>query len=275
MFTRTIAKKFLNTAKQLPVRNAPQLAALSRCNIGHIKNMLDEKLKYEAEELSKLPVVESTTRVYKPSYTIEFNRVGEVLVYSSEPFKNMAVYLKYPYVFYESLIPLAFWNFYMNPLDLYWTYNYLNLVAVNVLWIPRLWYFKSMQHRIVKMSLLRGGKAVKVETHSLSGDRNFAWVENYNFHPLTEDQRNFDNRDEADFLEEEGQLKHDLAVQLDDFTEYGVNQQDIVIYFMKQGGVVHHPEIFEAICKGYNVDTSDFVINTAHNIRSREGSTNF
>jgi len=124
------------------------------------------------------------------------------------------------------------------------------------------------------MSLLRGGKAVKVETHSLAADRMFSWVENYNFHPLTEAQDNFDDRDNADFLLEDGQLKHDLAVQLDDFTEWGVNQQDIVIHFLKQG-VVHHPEMFEAVCKGYNVDTSDFVINTAHNIRSREGSTNF
>jgi hypothetical protein len=124
------------------------------------------------------------------------------------------------------------------------------------------------------MSLLRGGKAVKFELHSLSGDRNFAWVENYNFHPLTEDQNNFDDRDGADFMADEGQLKYDLACQLDDFTEYSVNQQDIVIYFLKQG-TVHHPELFEAITKGYNVDTSDFVINTAHNLRAREGSTNY
>lgn len=66
--------------------------------------------------------------------------------------------------------------------------------------------------------------------HSLSGDRDFAWVENYNFHPLTPDQKNFDDRDNADFLTEEGQLKYDLAIQLDDFTEFGVNQQDVVSY---------------------------------------------
>ena len=76
--------------------------------------------------------------------------------------------------------------------------------------------------------MLRGGKAVKIETHSLSGDRNFAWVENFNFHPLSKDQRTFDDRDNAEFLKEEGQLQYDLACQLDDFTEFGVNQQDIV-----------------------------------------------
>jgi hypothetical protein len=43
---------------------------------------------------------------------------------------------------------------------------------------------------------------------------------------------------------------------------------------MKEG-VVHHPELFEAAIKGYNIDTSNFVINTAHNIRMNEGTHNF
>ena len=51
--------------------------------------MVDEQLKYQAEELSSLPVVEQTTRIYKPSYTIEFNRVGEVLLYSCDPFQHV------------------------------------------------------------------------------------------------------------------------------------------------------------------------------------------
>ena len=78
------------------------------------------------------------------------------------------------------------------------------------------------------MNLIRGGKFVKVETHTLAGDVNFSWIENYNFHPLTADQKNFDDRDNADFLEEEGQLKYDLACQLDNFTEFAVNQNDQV-----------------------------------------------
>jgi hypothetical protein len=37
-------------------------------------------------------------------------------------------------------------------------------------------------------------------------------------------------------------------------------------------GVVHHPELFEAALKGFNIDTSNFVINTAEISRSREGN---
>lgn len=274
MLAKTIVRSLLGSARYTACRNTMQMTSLASCKIHHIKNMVDENLKYQAEELATLPVVEQTTRVYKPTYTIEFDRTGEVLLYSCDPFKHMAIYFKYPYVLYESFIPTCFWMFYMNPLDLAWQYNYINLLLVNVLWIPRLWYLKGLQHRVVKMSMLRGGKAVKIETHSLSGDRNFAWVENFNFHPLTKDQRAFDDRDGAEILKEEGQLNYDLATQLDDFTEFGVNQQDIVLHFLEKG-TVHHPELFEAVCKGYNVDTTDFVINTAHNLRSREGSTNF
>ena len=39
-------------------------------------------------------------------------------------------------------------------------------------------------------------------------------------------------------------------------------------------GTVHHPELFEAAVKGFNIDTGNFVINTGHNVRSREGNYN-
>ena len=42
---------------------------------------------------------------------------------------------------------------------------------------------------------------------------------------------------------------------------------------MKEG-TVHNPEVFEMVAKGYNIDTSDFVINTEHNIRFNEPSHN-
>ena len=38
------------------------------------------------------PLIEETNRVYKPSYTIEFNREGEVLLYSCEPTKEVIIF---------------------------------------------------------------------------------------------------------------------------------------------------------------------------------------
>lgn len=96
------------------------------------------------------------------------------------------------------------------------------------MWIPRVWYFRSLHYRISKLSLLRGGRVLKVETQTLSGDRYINWVETMFCHPLTEDFKHFDDRNDADFLKEEGQLKYPLGIQLENFQEMGVNSQDVV-----------------------------------------------
>lgn len=57
-------------------------------NINHIKNMHEENIRVEAQRAADLPLIEQTDRVYKPTYTIEFNREGEVLLYSANPIKN-------------------------------------------------------------------------------------------------------------------------------------------------------------------------------------------
>lgn len=90
--------------------------------------------------------------------------------------------------------------------------------------------------------------------------------------PLTEDKLHFADDEEA-FLTEEGQLKHDLTVEVDELKFFGVNTNNQLLHFKKYG-TVHEPELFEAALKGYNIDTSDFVINTADNLRYREPNHN-
>jgi len=51
------------------------------------------------EEAQNAPAIQSHSKVYKPSHTIEFNREGEVLLYSANPVTSEQVYLKYPYIF--------------------------------------------------------------------------------------------------------------------------------------------------------------------------------
>ena len=48
--------------------------------------------------------------------------------------------------------------------------------------------------------------------------------------PLTECKMRFDDRDEADFLTEEGQLKYDLDVEVEEFKFFGVNVNVILAY---------------------------------------------
>jgi hypothetical protein len=49
------------------------------------------------------------------------------------------------------------------------------------------------------------------------------WFENVFCRPLTEDKLRFDNRDEADFLTEEGQLRYDLNMEVEQFKFFGIN----------------------------------------------------
>ena len=136
------------------------------------------KLTLEQEQESGL-VIEHTDRVYKPSKTIEFNREGEILLYSCDPIKHSVVYWKYPYILYESLIPASIWMYLYNPFELHWGFNNLFGYLACTLWIPRVWYFRSLQYKVHRLSLLRGGKVLKVETNSLAADRFKNWVETY------------------------------------------------------------------------------------------------
>jgi len=106
------------------------------------------------------------------------------------------------------------------------------------------------------------------------GDRFFSWGHICEFRLLTEDYEDFANPvEDEDFLNKQGQLKYEVQVQLDNYVDHKVIVQDEIIYFMKEG-TVNQPEIFEMVLKGYNIDTSDFVVNTEHNIRFNEPNHN-
>lgn len=240
----------------------------------HIKNMEKEKQRAEIQQNFDRPShIETYSKVYKPSHTIEFNRTGEALLYSCEPFKHKQIYLKYPYVFFESLSPLSFFLFAANPLHMAWEQHYIFLFAGIALWFPRAWYLHSMQYRIRRMWLLRGGRFIKFERSTLAGDQLTNWVEIRHFRPLSENFKEFED-DEADFLTEEGQLKYELGTELEHFRQHGVNYNDTNVFFMKEG-TVHLPEVFEAAVKGYHIDTSDYVINTLLDERVKEPHHNY
>mmetsp|Transcript_16368 Transcript_16368/g.18476 ORF Transcript_16368/g.18476 Transcript_16368/m.18476 type:complete len:279 (-) Transcript_16368:318-1154(-) len=262
--SRAVFKTALNQSKcltKVPLRT-----------LFHFRNLNEE---IHAEEIHNAhqdnPVVAEAEKIYKPSHTVEFDRVGECLLYSCDPFKHMNIYLKYPYVFYESLIPLSVWMYYVNPLSLTWQYKYWFLLAATAMWWPRAWYIHDMRRRVHKVHLLRGGKVVKITVGQLSGDRWWSWTENHNFNLLTEDKKDFEEDvDKAAFVDEEGQLKYELHTQLDLYEEFqATTLQDAILVFMKEG-VIHEPEIFQQVLRGYYIDTSDYTINTGNNMRHLE-----
>lgn len=74
---------------------------------------------YLEEKQRTAKMVEYTDKVYKPSKTITFDRNGELLLFSCDNVKNSQLYLKYPYVMYDMTIPLAMYNFFVDPCKFY------------------------------------------------------------------------------------------------------------------------------------------------------------
>ena len=56
------------------------------------------------------------------------------------------------------------------------------------------------------------------------------WVETHLIKPLTEDRMRFDDRDNADFLTEEGQLRYDLSIEAEEFKVLGVNTNVMMLW---------------------------------------------
>jgi hypothetical protein len=82
----------------------------------HVKHLTQIMETVEQEENQrKAKFLEYTHKVYKPSKTITFERSGEVLLFSVDNFRNSQVYTKYPYCLIDALIPLAVYNFFVNP----------------------------------------------------------------------------------------------------------------------------------------------------------------
>ena len=141
-------------------------------------------------------------------------------------------------------------------------------------WLPHFLYVRSLTKKIHKVYLLRGGKYVRFEIVDWMGDYNQSWNTIKDFRLLSEDYMRFVEDDDFAFLKPDGQLKLELGVQIDYFQYYGYTENNGVVFFMKEGSV-HEPELFEQVMRGYNIDTSDFEINTEDNVRFLEPSKNY
>ena len=76
-------------------------------------------------------------------------------------------------------------------------------------WMPLAQYWKSLDRKIHKMYLLRGGKYVRIWTQNPMGDRFYSWANNCEMHLLTEDYEDFaDPVDDENFLPEEDDLRY-------------------------------------------------------------------
>ena len=156
--------------------------------------------------------LERTDKVYKPSETIEFNREGELLLYSCDNVKHSTIYLKYPYILYDCAMPISWYLFFVNPFMMSWQFTLAFLYGAHMFsWMPHVMYWKSLDKKIHKLFLLRGGKYCRIWTQNPMGDRFYSWINNYEINLLTEDYEDFaDPVEDEEFLKKNGQLKYEV-----------------------------------------------------------------
>ena len=94
----------------------------------------------------------------------------------------------------------------MNPFFWTWQVTLPFLYIANaVAWMPHALYWKSLDKKIHRLLLLRGGKYVRIWTQNPMGDRFYSWANNCEVHLLTEDYEDFaDPIDDEDFLKKNG-----------------------------------------------------------------------
>ena len=260
---------------QLPMRAALTQAPVR--SFRQVNNLHEINWTVNAEvEQRTAKYLEATTRVYKPSQTIGFDRSGELLLFSCDNIKNSTIYFKYPYCLLDCLMPMSWYLFFINPFNMAWQFTLSFFYLANSFaWIPHALYWKSLDKKLHQMYLLKGGKYCRVVTQNPMGDQWYSWITIAEMHLLTEDREDFAiPAEEENFLKKNGQLKYEAAVEVEHYMDHAITVQDETLYFMKEG-TVHQPEIFERVLMGFNIDTSDFTINTAHNVRFKEPNANY
>lgn len=156
--------------------------------------------------------LERTEKVYKPSHTLQFNREGEMLIFSCDNIKHSQVYFKYPYILLDGLVPLSWYLFFVNPFSMSWQFTLTCFYLANSLaWIPHVLYWKHLDKKIHQLFLLRGGKYLRIWTQNPMGDKFYNWAHICEARLLTEDYEDFaDPVDDEQFLKKNGQLKYEL-----------------------------------------------------------------
>lgn len=213
--------------------------------------------------------------VYKPEGLIEFDRIGTRLLYTSAPFRHKDVVFPYP----QSLPWLSsVWMlhlYFVNPLSLPWQYNNTFLLLPILSWIPQAEYLFNFRYYITKIQLMRGGESLRLEHTNIMQLRWRSWIFIDEISVMTPDHKELEPNKGADveLIGEDGQLKYETHIQVDNFVDVGRNMENQVLKLIKEG-TVYDPKILNAVLRGFKVDTTDFVINTLHTERWLEPNIN-
>lgn len=225
-------------------------------------------------EREKKTYVQDTT-MFKPKEQIEFNRVGELLLYEAQVYRIKPVYFPFPHCLPLLSTPFLLAMYLENPFE--WTWHYTNFFTWPLMFsfYPMVEYFYNLRYYIHKLSLLRGGKVLKVEHSNITGMRWKTWIFIDEVHLLSKDKLTLlpEKGIDAKVVDASGSLAEETHIQVENFVDVGRNIEDVILSFCKEGKV-YEPEILSAVLRGFEVDTSNFRINTLHTERWLEPTLN-
>jgi hypothetical protein len=215
------------------------------------------------------------TTIFKPKEQIEFNRIGELLLYEAEVYRLKDIYAPYPAGLLMLALPFNLYMYLVNPFSWLWqSNNYFAWLSIASFY-PYVEYYYSLRYFIHKIHLLRGGRVLKIEHSNVVGNRFKTWIFIDEINLLSKDKLTLlpEKGAEAKVIDEDGNLIDETYIQVENFVDVGRNYKDSILTLCKEGRV-YHPEIFSAVIRGFEVDTSNFRINTLHTERWLEPNSN-
>lgn len=260
-----------------------QIRSLHRC-FSTVKVHFDEHYQYpgnptnqEFTEMineSRKTYVQDTT-IFKPKDQIEFNRTGELVLYEADVYKLKPVYFPYPHSAPLQAVPFFVYMYLANPFEMLWHYNNIFAWATIMSFLPMVEHYYDLRFYINRLSLLRGGKVLKVEHSNVVGNRWKSWIYIDEIHMLSADKQILlpEKGIDEKVVDEKGQLENETHIQVENFIDVGRNAKNTILSLCKDGRV-YHPDILSAVLRGFEVDTSNFRINTLHTERWLEPNTN-
>ena len=134
----------LNRMAMTCLQNAPVRAFRQTHNLHEINYTYQLEVQQRTAKY-----LERTDKVYKPSKTIEFDRNGELMLYSCHNIRHNIIYFKYPYIMYDLLMPLSWYVMFVNPF--YWKWQFTMTffyMTTGFAWMPHVMYVMSLNKKI-------------------------------------------------------------------------------------------------------------------------------
>lgn len=204
--------------------------------------------------------------IYKPSKTINFNKEGEILVYSNDPQSQASVFFPVPWSLGTWSIPLQAFAWHLGAFG---SFGWLAPITMYLGLLPHCWYLYELRFRAEKVWYIRGGMW-KMENCGPYRLRTLTCTEPRNIEILNNNgEIDLLGGKELDILNENGELINDLNFKTHYWQEYYESIEGRKFSIGKLGKV-RNPELFQAMVQGYKIDDSDFTMNYDRDVELAE-----